>query len=223
MAKRQCDPTSGSIGNQVYLQGRNGQVVRNRTIPTYRNTGPLQIARTNLSAISQSWRALTDAVRTAWTTAAQGVNSRPRLGQYGVLTGEQLYCKINICLASTSQMPTELPPAYPEFGALAPQNLVASNTGGQITLKLTCSGDPGGNTIVRAAAPVSAGVSRLPRVVMLGMCPAPVLDNADITALYTARFGVLTVGKRVFITVNQIVDGWESAQVTFNAVVPTSS
>jgi len=41
------------------------------------------------------------------------------------------------------------------FPDLAPTNLVITNTGGTIALKLTCPADPGENTIVRASVPVS--------------------------------------------------------------------
>jgi hypothetical protein len=36
-----------------------------------------------------------------------------------------------------------------------------------------------------------------------------VAGSADITALYTARYGVPPVGKKVYVQANQFVDGWE--------------
>ena len=33
--------------------------------------------------------------------------------------------------------------------------------------------------------------------------------SADITGLYTARYGVPPAGMKVFVRVNQFVDGWE--------------
>ena len=39
------------------------------------------------------------------------------------------------------------------------------------------------------------------------MCPAPVAGSSDITGLYTARYGVPTVAKKVYIQVNLFVDG----------------
>jgi hypothetical protein len=53
--------------------------------------------------------------------------------------------------------------------------------------------------------------------------PAPVQGSADITSLYTARYGVPPVGKKVYVQVNQFVDGWESLPVTFWAIVPAAS
>ena len=55
------------------------------------------------------------------------------------------------------------------------------------------------------------------------MCPAPVAGSSDITGLYTARYGVPTVAKKVYIQVNQYVDGWESRPVAFWAIVPAAA
>jgi hypothetical protein len=89
-----------------------------------------------------------------------------------------------------------------------------------IALRLTCPTDPGENTIVRGSAPVSQGRGSNASFRVLGMCPAPVAGSADITGLYTARYGVPPVGKKVFVRVNQFVDGWEDLPVTFSAIVP---
>ncbi|MCX6923261.1 MAG: hypothetical protein NT154_08645 [Verrucomicrobia bacterium] len=55
------------------------------------------------------------------------------------------------------------------------------------------------------------------------MCPAPVLGSSDITSLYTDRYGVPPVGTKVFVRVNQFVDGWEDLSVTFSEIVPASA
>jgi hypothetical protein len=45
------------------------------------------------------------------------------------------------------------------------------------------------------------------------------LGSVDITSLYTARYGVPPVGEKVYVRVNQFVDGWESLGRTFWAIV----
>jgi hypothetical protein len=47
-----------------------------------------------------------------------------------------------------------------------------------------------------------------------------VQGSADITSLYTTRYGAPAADTKVFIRVSQMVNGWESAPVTFAAVVP---
>ena len=48
----------------------------------------------------------------------------------------------------------------------------------------------------------------------------PVGGSADITSLYTARYGVPKAGTKVYVQVNQVVDGWESLPRAFSAIVP---
>jgi hypothetical protein len=47
--------------------------------------------------------------------------------------------------------------------------------------------------------------------------------SADITSLYTARYGAPSADTKAFVRVSQIVNGWESAPVTFAAIVPASA
>jgi hypothetical protein len=58
---------------------------------------------------------------------------------------------------------------------------------------------------------------RLPA--LCGTCPAALAGSADITALYTARYGAPPVGKKVDAQVNQFVDGWGSLPASFWAIV----
>ena len=45
---------------------------------------------------------------------------------------------------------------------------------------------------------------------------------SDITDLYTARCGAPKVATKVYVQVNQFVDGWESLPRTYSAIVPAS-
>jgi hypothetical protein len=91
-----------------------------------------------------------------------------------------------------------------------------------VALKLTCLGDPGENTIVRGSKPLSQGIGVCKDFRILGPCPAAVAGSADITGLYTARYGVPKAGTKVYVQVNQVVDGWESLPRTYSAIVPAS-
>jgi hypothetical protein len=88
-----------------------------------------------------------------------------------------------------------------------------------IALKLTCPTNPGENTIVRGSAPVSQGREVCKDFRILGTCP-PRGGFGRHHSLYTARYGVPPVGKKVYVQVNQFVDGWESLPRTFWAIVP---
>ncbi len=215
-------PQSGKRGLYVSQGGRFGQISRVLVIPANPRTAPQMSVRAILTRVTARWRSLQESQRAAWRAAALAVKSVSRLGQNGPLTGAQLFSKINCTLAHFGQAQVDAPPARPVFSDPAPQNLVIANVADVITLKLTCPTDPGQNTIVRGSAPVSQGIDKLGDFRILGPCPAPAQGSADITSLYTARFGVPPVGAKVFVRVNQIVDGWEDRPLTFAAIVPAA-
>ena len=216
-------PQSGKRGLTVSQGGAFGQISRALAIPSNPRTALQMAVRNKLSSISARWRALQEAQRIAWVAAAKDVRSTTRLGQSGPLSGFLMFMKINCVLAEFGQDQVDTPPAHPEFGALAPQNLVITNTGGAIALKLTCPTSPGQNTIVRASAPLSAGRKTCGDYRVLGMCPTPAQGSSVITSLYTARYGVPPAGTKVFVQVGQLVDGWEQVPVGFSAIVPASA
>jgi hypothetical protein len=216
-------PQSGKRGLNVSQNGAFGQISRTLAIPSNPRTSAQMKVRANLSKVAAAWRALTEAQRVAWVAAAKEAKSNTRLGQNGPLSGFLLFSKINCTLAQFGQERVLVPPAQPEFPDLAPQNLVITNTGGAVALKLTCPTSPGENTIVRASAPVSAGRETCSDFRVLGTCPAATQGSADITTLYTARYGEPPAGKKVYVQVNQFVNGWESLPVTFWGIVPASA
>ena len=215
-------PQSGKRGLNVSLASPFGQVSRTLAIPANPRTPAQMGVRAILGRVAVSWRALQEVQRTAWMAAAKETKSNSRLGQSGALSGFQLFAKINCTLAQFGQDPVTAPPPSPQFTDLAPASLVITNTGGAVALKLACPTDPGTNTIVRGSTPISQGRENCHDLRILGMCPAAAQGSADITGLYTARYGVPPVGKKVFVSVNQVVDGWEDLPVTFWAIVPAA-
>ena len=216
-------PQSGRRGLNVSQNGAFGQISRALAIPANPRSQAQMTVRNNLSKVASRWRTLQEAQRAAWIAAGKEVHSTTRLGQNGTLSGFLLFTKINCTLVEFGQDQVDVPPAPPQFGVLAPQALVITNTSGVIALKLTCPTDPGQNTIVRASAPISAGRETCGSVRVLGMCPAPAQGSANITTLYTAKFGAPPVGTKVFVQVSQLVTGWEQVPVGFSAIVPTGS
>jgi hypothetical protein len=216
-------PQSGKRGLTVSQNGRYGLISRAFVIPSNPQTAPQMQVRGNLAAIAAKWDTLTEAQRQAWIATAATQQTRSRLGQSGPMTGLQLYIKINATLALFGQEQVDAPPAPPVFDALAPISLVIANAGGVISLSLTCPGNPGENTVVRGAAPLKQGVTRTSNFRILGTCPAPADGKADITGLYTAHFGVPTVGTKVFVQCNMYKDGYQSIPQVFSAIVPQAA
>jgi hypothetical protein len=166
--------------------------------------------------------ALTDAQQDAWNVVANGFQSRPSLGQSGPLTGLQLFVRINCKLGLLGQDAVDAPPVAPQFPSLAVQSLVITNTAEVIAVKLACPSNPGESTVLRASPPQNSAIRACRNFRIIGICPAPTDGSADITALYTAEFGAVPVGKRLFVQASTMVNGFESLPRQFQARVPAA-
>jgi len=220
--KIQDIPQTGKLGLTVTWPGRNGLIRRIFVTPANPRTDRQLVVRDLLAQEARRFDALTDAQQDAWNVAADGYQSRSKLGQSGPLTGLQLFVRVNCKLGLLGQAPVDAPPAAPQFPDLAPQNLVITNTGGVVAVKLTCPTDPGENTVLRASPPQNSAVRACSNYRIIGICPAPVLGASDITALYVAEFGAVPVGKRLFVKASTMVSGFESLARQFQARVPAS-
>jgi len=220
--KIQDIPQVGRLGLTVTWSGRNGQIRRIFVTPKNPRTDAQLVIRDLLAQQTRRFDTLTDAQQDAWNVAAASYKSNPSLGQSGPLTGLQLFAKVNCKLGLLNQAPVDVPPLAPQFPTLAPQNLIITNAGGVVTVKLTCPTDPGDGTVLRASPPQNSAVRACRNFRIIGVCPAPVGGAADITGLYTAEFGAVPAGKRLFIRASTMVDGFESLGRLFQARVPTA-
>jgi hypothetical protein len=215
-------PQSGKRGLYVSQNSRYGQISRILVIPSNPRTEAQMDVRRALGSVTARWRTLTQEQRNAWTTTAKTKNSVPRLGQSGPLTGSQLFTKINCSLATLGAEQVDAPPSFPQFPDNPVGTLVITNAGGVITLRLGCPSQPGNNTTVRASAPCSQGIANSRDYRVLGVLPAPAQGSCDITNLYRARYGSPPVGTKVFVQVNQNINGWEDVPVETSAIVPAA-
>jgi hypothetical protein len=136
------------------------------------------------------------------------------------LNGYNFYVRINASRASKGLSLFDLPPNTPAFSPNPVDELSATNTGGQVSLKLEVPSQPAQYTCVYGAAPVSAGVRCVQHFVFLGFLPAAVDGWSDISALYVARYGQPIVGKVVHIRTCQHIDGWTDLPKDVSALVP---
>jgi hypothetical protein len=216
-------PQSDKAGLYVSYKGRNGQVRRTFVVPANPRTIYQMEVRSNLTTVGHRFRTLTQSQQDAWDTAGRRYQTRSRLGQSGPMTGYQLFAKINCTLRQFGQDEVDVPPGPPNPPAVAPQALLITNTADVVAIKLTCPTNPGQNTVIRASAPVSSAVRSVPATRIIGTCPVPTAGAADITSLYTARFGSLAAGDRIFVEANTMAEGWEGPKMTFTALVPAST
>ena len=217
-------PQSGKRGLNVSQNSRNGLVSRALVIPANPQTDAQLRVRSFLQTVASQWGStLTQAQRDAWTAEASQHQSKARLGQSGPLTGLQLYAKINCSLLVIGGDVVSAPPAAPVFDLLPMSGLTITNAAGVITLKLTTTGSPADGTMLWGAKPCSQGLNTAPGVVLLGMLDLPVNNAIDISTAYKARCGSPAVGKKVFVKVNQNIDGWQDVPRQFWAIVPAAN
>ncbi len=213
-------PQSGKRGLTVSQNGRYGQISRTLVMPANPQTAAQMRVRGVFATNARAWDALTEAQRIAWIAAAATHQSKTRCGTSGPLTGLQFYQQVNANLLLLGQDAVTDPPATPVFGDLAPQNLIIANAAGVVTMKLTCPTPPGENTIIEATPPQKAGVSICTNYRVIGTCPAAVAGSADITALYTAKFGAPASGQKVFVRCRLMVNGFQGVPNAFSGIVP---
>jgi hypothetical protein len=217
-------PQSGKRGITVSQGGRYGQISRALVIPTNPRTGAQMLVRSRLAAITGQWRQLTDAQQEAWIAAAKNVSATPRTGTTGALTGSQLFTKINASLLLIGSPVVTDPPANPGEVVLPLDGLEITNTAGAIAIKIHSTAAPPPGTVLRAAAPASAGTRRPGSLKFLGTLGAPAADGyIDITSAYTGCYGAPAVGTRVCVAVNTDTSGWQGIPVMFSARVPAAA
>ena len=213
-------PQTGKLGLTVTWPGRNGLIRRTRVTPRNPRSGAQQLIRQNLSTQAAAYDQLTDAQQEAWIAAAAQIQSKPSLGQSGPLTGLQLFTKVNCALLAIGAPTVNLPPTKSLLSPLPVDGLEITNASGTIAIKLHTTNAPPDGTMLRACAPQNSGCRRAVSYRVLGTLGSPGVDaNVDITSAYTGRFGVPAAGKRVFVSVNANVNGYEGIPLVFSARV----
>jgi hypothetical protein len=213
-------PQSGRCGLTVSVRTRYGLVRRRYAVPRDRRSPAQLHIRSAFGRVVCSWRGLTEEQRAAWEKATPGVYSRPRLNQKGRLSGYLLFVKINSTLVYQGQPIRQTPPTRAVFDSNKVGPLVATSTGGEISLKLNVPSAPKAQTVVLGTRPCSAGVRFAKHFVMLGVLPAAEAGYSNITDLYVARYGQPPAGTRVFIRTRQMIDGWADHPKQTSALIP---
>ena len=220
MSKASDVPQSGKRGTMVSMNTRYGLVQRQYVKPRDPKSPAQMTIRSNLAGIATRWRMLTDKQRSAWTAAGRDVESQRRLGRSTSLTGCQFFIKINAARAAIGLEQVSDPPELPQFEPNPIEELLITNNGGMITLKLSVPSAPAEHTLVLGAAPCSAGRSSARHFTFLGLLPAPARGLSDITELFVARFGMPPAGTRILVRTQQHIDGWDDLPRQVTAIVP---
>ena len=201
-------PKSGRKGSVVYLKTRHGNVARQYVRPRNPRTTEQQSHRDNIRAVSIRWPTLTPERRAAWRVGAANRYFVSKTGRQVRLNGCNFFVSLNTRRADLGLPQFDLPRAEPVFRPNPVAELVITNTGGKITLKLRVPSPPAQYKLVQGAAPVRTAVRCVQHVPFLGLLPPPTDGWSDITKLYVARYGVPKAGTAIWIRTCQHIDGW---------------
>ena len=215
-------PQSGRIGTMVSYKTRSGLVRRRYVIPHDPHT-PIQVVRRKAMGLARFlWGTLTEQQYAAWKAAARGSRTRRRMNQDGALSPYLLFIKINCNLAIVGLPMVLDPPDAPRLSPNPVQDIIITNTNGDIAIKLAVSGKLPQYIVVRGTKPRGAGVSYVDHFTILGVIPAPNRGVSEITDLFVGKYGVPRAGSRVFIQVFQVSNGWDDLPVQMSAIVPAA-
>jgi hypothetical protein len=214
-------PRTGKKGNEVAYQSPFGQCLRQLVAPKDIESLAKQKLRSTFGYSARYWgMRLTETQRLHWEAAAQLVPSYPSLRQYGHLSGEQLWMKIDTTLRYLNQPPTAEPPAPAVFSNNPTTALIIDyDEQGAPRLQLNL-GLASEHLMVFGQPPCSPGRMKHRRVYYLALLDPGSNGLTDITAFYTARFGPLTPGRKIFIITNQTKNGWKGQDTVVSAIVP---
>jgi hypothetical protein len=191
---------SGTLGQEVYVNSKYGQVVRSRPRRPWRQTAGRLAVQHNLGLVVNAWRNLTRAQHDAWTAAAE----KEAMKTYA------FFSKINGAMAA-ARLPLLMDPPKREKIRPSPVGeLEILNRGGVITLRLSVPRAPAPHTFVLGSRWCSRGIwTRGNRFAIIGELPTATSGWSDITDLYVGVFGAPPVGRRVFIRTRQLINGWQ--------------
>jgi hypothetical protein len=213
-------PKTGKRGNTVAFRTRYGQCERQHVKPRNPRTEAQCQWRGILGAVSAAWARLTEERRLAWVAAGARVRKRDSLGKSYSLTGQAHFVAINTARVRIGREMLLDPPQPVDFGPNPVGQLIIKATGGRLTLRLSLSKPALGDIMIFGSAPCSPGRMKCRNVTYLGLLPAPVRGLSDITSLYRKMFGLLPAGARIFIRIQQQVNGWESSATDASAIIP---
>ena len=216
-------PQSGKCGSIVYARTRTGLVARQWVKPRNPRTEHQQENRRGLATVAKHWGGLNDSQQNSWCVYAVGKFTINSLGVQVPRSGYGCFMSINLRQAHLGLPLFDLPPAPPAFGPNPVGELVATNTGGTITLKVPVTGALAQHTLLQVAAPQNSGVRCVQHYPFLGPVPPPVDGWSDVTALIVARYGMLRAGKRIFIRTCQQLDGWTDVPKLTSVRIPAAT
>lgn len=191
----------GKLNGSVFSKNRGGAYLRTKVTPVNPQSLAQGLVRNTLTNLSQAWRGLTEAERTAWNSAVSNFTSTDIFGDIKTPSGINLYTKLNLNLANIGVSPISTPPSPVSVGYVDTLSLAAAAGAGTIAATFTSVGLAAGQTVVVEATPnMSAGKNFVKSEYrVIGTFAGGAASPQAIGAMYVAKFGAMTAGQKLFV------------------------
>lgn len=191
----------GKLNGSVFSKNRGGAYLRTKVTPVNPQTTSQGNVRSRLTNLSQSWRSLTDAQRNAWNTAVANFTGTDIFGDIKTPSGINLYTKINLNLANIAQSNLSLPPLPSSVGVFNSLTITATASTPSLSVAFTQTGVAAGQTVVvEATTQLSAGKNFVKSEFRkIGTFTGGTSTPYNALSAYTAKFGSLVAGQKIFI------------------------
>jgi hypothetical protein len=189
------------LNGSVFAKNRGGSYLRTKVTPVNPQTAAQVAARSLLAQFSQSWRTLTEAQRDAWKSVVDQWSTSDVFGSSVTPSGSALYIRLNINVANAGGAALVNPPLPLGANGIGSLEVSASVGDDEIIVTPDFAAVPAGHALyIEATAQMSAGISNanskfrhVQTVAAAGAAPV------DITAAYTAKFGQMVQGQKMFV------------------------
>jgi hypothetical protein len=189
-------------------------------MPTQPRTVPQLRQRAALTTAAAAWRGLTDANRASWTAFGLSFTVNNSLGQPINLTGLQCYTKVNTTNALNGDAQVAIPPALPSFLPVTTTGITV--TAGTQLIEIAGASPAAGTKFMMFASPQrSAGASFNATFGWISTFTTATAGQFVITTPYTAKYGTLVIGKKVFVKVVQSQAGMQDNGTVYATVILT--
>lgn len=220
------DNISGKLNGTVFAKNKGGNYMRSKSKPTNPKSSAQMAVRAQFGAISSAWKSLSEGARSAWRESASNFPYISRLGDSKVLSGFALHQKLNNNLVLIGEDPLTFPPEpYSPAGFLSVQLDTFEDPAGEGVMNVLApqtAVDADSKTLIFATPPLSAGVDNFDsKLRLIGVqVSSSFATEFSINALYEAVFGVLPIGAKVGIKLQNIstITGVSSASFYASAV-----
>lgn len=193
----------GKIGGHVLAKNRSGNYMRTKVTPVNPQSSEQLSIRNRFTGLSQAWRGMSQAVRDAWNAAVANFSSTDQFGDIKLLSGFNLYQKLNNNLMQVGQAALELPPLLQSVQQLSISALVS--TFADISITLSAAVDAKTAVKVYATPPQSPGkVFVKSEYRIIGILAPGSPAAVDILDLLNGRFSGYIPGTKIFIKIEAV-------------------